>query len=463
MTNEKQWCQDICNDLVQNNKRLVFVAGASSSGKSHNAKVLKKFLEEKGLRVLCFSTDNYYKGLSWVISERTLDLEEFKKYKQHLKTITKIVKDITEEYPFKDKFAPNNFYEVMNKLSSIIAQEDLYKFVSHLKYEQENMNFDDPFDIDFNWIVETIKLLMDKKVGTLSEYSFKTSEIWEDKIQKVDGADYDVIVVEGLYILRPEILNFFNTNDYVASNIISDEKTRLIRRLNRDIFGNRCALTPEETINIVLKNVMPAYFTEIEPTFRHSNYQLTNDLTEHEKGEKEMSSQIKYKVPKDSRDRVKSFLTSDKVEFLSGEVIKDIYFKDSKKDNDISLRLRLCNGKLHLLSFKMGKDIQNRRVEHYPLHRYLSNVNDVYNFVKKLEASGFKIDSIIEKVREVYNTNQFNGVKEFRVDFINNLGIFFEFSGAKEAEIQNFAEALGLKRLANESYESMYNKSVNSK
>ena len=263
MANEKQWCQDIYNDLAQNNKRLVFVAGASSSGKSHNAKFLKQFLEEKGLRVLGFSTDNYYKGLSWVIAERTLNLDEFKKYKQHLKTITKIVKDITEQYPFKDKFAPNNFYNVMNKLSPIIAQEDLYKFVSHLKYEQENMNFDDPFDIDFGWIVETIKALKDKKEGTISEYSFKTSEIWEDKIQKVNGADYDVILVEGLYILRPEVLNFFDAKDYVGANILSDEKTRLIRRLNRDILGDRCALTPEETINIVLKNVMPAYFTEI--------------------------------------------------------------------------------------------------------------------------------------------------------------------------------------------------------
>lgn len=458
MTNEKQWYQDIYSDLIQNNKRLIFIAGGSSSGKSHNAELLEKFLEEKGLRVMRFSTDNYYKGLSWVIVERTINLDEFKKYRPYLKQITKSVKEITEQIPFKDKFAPNNFYQIMNKLSGIISQEDIFKFVSHLKYEQENMNFDDPFDINFDWIVDTIDKLKNKQVGTLCEYSFNTSEVCEDLIKEVDGAKYDAIVVEGLYILRPEVLKAFEPSDYVSANIDCNAKTRLIRRLHRDIFTDRCSLTPEETIMTVLKNVMPAYLTEIEPTFKHSNHELSNDLTEYEKNAKELSSQTKYIVTMEARDVVADFLAGDLVDLKLSEEIKDVYLQDSKQNNDITLRLRISNGNLHLLSFKIGNDTQNRRVEHFPLHKYLSDVRNVSSFIKMLQASGFTITNVITKTREVYTTNKFSGVNEFRVDFVKNLGVFFEFIDANEEEMQEFIKTLDLKRVPNKSYEAMYDK-----
>lgn len=458
MENEKQWCQNIYNDLTQNNKRLIFVAGASSSGKSHQAELLQKFLEEKGLRVLRFSTDNYYKGLSWVIVERTINLKRFNKYRPYLKQITKIVKDITEPSIFKDKFASDNFYKVMNGLSGIIPQDDLFEFVLHLKYEQENMNFDDPFDIDFEWINETIKSLKNKQAGTLSAYSFNTSELDEAEFKEVDGADYDAILVEGLYILRPEVLKAFEPEDYVSANINCNAKTRLIRRLHRDIFTDRCSLTPEETINIVLKNVMPAYPIEIEPTFKHSKHELINKLASVEKESKELSNQVKYKVTSEARDIVADFLAGDDVELKSSEEIKDVYLADDDKNNDITLRLRICDGKLHTLSFKIGKDTKNRRVEHYPLHKYLSNVTQVSQFIKMLKASGFEIKDVITKNREVYTTNQFDGINEFRVDFVKNLGVFFEISDVDDVQLQDFANTLKLQKLENSSYEEMYDK-----
>ena len=279
MLNEQQWYQSIYNDLAQNDKRLVFIAGGSSSGKSYNAEQLEKYLNVKGLRVLRFSTDNYYKGLSRVIVGKTLERDKFKQYRPYEEEIATIVKDITEKFAFKDKFKQENFYQVMNRLNGKVKSEDLFEFVATLKYEQENMNFDDPFDIDFEWIVDTISKLRDKQIGKLSAYSFYTSEIVQDEIKDMNGAEYDVIVIEGLYILRPEVINYFNKDEFVSANINSSARTRLIRRLDRDISSDRTSFTPEQTIFSVLKYCMPGFVADIEPTFKQSKYELANNLS----------------------------------------------------------------------------------------------------------------------------------------------------------------------------------------
>ncbi|MBQ7798482.1 MAG: CYTH domain-containing protein [Clostridia bacterium] len=456
MLNEHEWYQSIYNDLIQNNKRLIFIAGGSSSGKSHNAEQLEKYLGAKNLKVLRFSTDNYYKGLSRVIVGKTVARDKFKQYQPYEIEISKIVKSITEHYAFKDKFKQENFYQIMNRLSGIVSHNDMFDFVSTLKYEQENMNFDDPFDIDFDWIVDTITKLKNKQIGTLSDYSFNTSEIVESGIKQMNGARYDVIIVEGLYILRPEVLDYFGSDEYVSSSIASSGKTRLIRRLHRDIFTDRCSLTPEETILTVLKNVMPGFISEIEPTFKQSKYELTNNLSTYEKDKKQMSCQTKYAVTKQHKDVMAQFLSSDSVTLVDTEEIRDLYLQDNIND-ELVLRLRICNDKLHLLSFKTMGDTQDRRVEHFPLHSYLSDVNAVDEFVNMLKSSGFEISNEIIKTRETYSTTGFEDVCEFRVDFIKNLGVFVEIDNLSARQTEDFANALKLKLLPNKSYETLYN------
>jgi uridine kinase len=226
-----------------------------------------------------------------VIVGKTLGRDKFKQYRPYEAEIATIVKDITEKFEFKDKFKQENFYQVMNRLNGKIKSADLFEFVSTLKYEQENMNFDDPFDIDFEWVVDTISKLRDKQVGKLSAYSFYTSEIIKDEIKDMDGADYDAIIVEGLYILRPEVINYFNKDEFVSANINSSPRTRLIRRLDRDIvFGRDTSLTEEETIFSVLRFCMPGFIADIEPTFKQSNYELANNLSGYEKGKKQFFS-----------------------------------------------------------------------------------------------------------------------------------------------------------------------------
>ncbi len=50
--------------LEQSGKKLIYIAGASASGKSYFAKLLQEDLEKKGKKVLSISSDDYYGNLS---------------------------------------------------------------------------------------------------------------------------------------------------------------------------------------------------------------------------------------------------------------------------------------------------------------------------------------------------------------------------------------------------------------
>lgn len=50
--------------LQDSGKRLIYIAGASASGKSYFAKLLKEELEKDGHKVLSISSDDYYDNLS---------------------------------------------------------------------------------------------------------------------------------------------------------------------------------------------------------------------------------------------------------------------------------------------------------------------------------------------------------------------------------------------------------------
>ncbi len=64
----KELFSKIENEL--NDKKIILIAGASSSGKTFMAEKLKDYLSQKGKRVLQFSCDMYYKGISRIITEK---------------------------------------------------------------------------------------------------------------------------------------------------------------------------------------------------------------------------------------------------------------------------------------------------------------------------------------------------------------------------------------------------------
>ncbi len=447
MTNEQTWHQEILSDLMQNKKRLVFIAGGSGSGKSHNAKNLQKFLQSKGLKTLCFSTDNFYKGLSWIITEKTLNLERFKKYRPRMKEITRTVKQVTEYSPFGEKFQDENFVKLMNALSPIVEQEDLYDFVIKLKEEQINMDFDDPFDIDFNWVVDTLTKLNEKKEGTLSVYSFDTSEIVEKEVTLVDGKDYDVIVVEGLYIMRPEVVNHFAEQKYVSASIVCDPVTRMLRRWHRDIKLGRSTLTPEETINSVLKYCMPRFITDIEPTMKGVKHDFHNMLSDFEINQRQPIVQKRYAITKDNYETVGEFIAGSLATLKQTEEIEDVYLTSDNKESDLAFRLRIIDSKLYSLDFIMGSKNHNPHLEEFPLHKYLGDTSNVEAFLKLLENCGLEIQKVISKTCETYLTYCFEKVEEFKVNYVENAGVNIELNDLNKDETVDFVTTLKLNKM----------------
>ena len=112
----------------------------------------------------------------------------------------------------------------------VISQDSYYKDLTHLSYEERvEINFDHPSSIDFELLIEHLRLL--KKGYPIEQpvYSFKehnrTGEVLLTYPTKV-------MIVEGILIMtNPEIREMFDIKIYVHAD--SDE--RLIRRLKRDI------------------------------------------------------------------------------------------------------------------------------------------------------------------------------------------------------------------------------------
>lgn len=56
----------IVSQIIGSKKKLIYVAGASASGKSYIAQLIAKELEKEGKTVLTISSDNYYKDDTWL-------------------------------------------------------------------------------------------------------------------------------------------------------------------------------------------------------------------------------------------------------------------------------------------------------------------------------------------------------------------------------------------------------------
>ncbi len=56
----------IAQNLIKNKKKLIYIAGASASGKSYFAKLLKNELEKNWQKVFAVSSDMYYTNDSWL-------------------------------------------------------------------------------------------------------------------------------------------------------------------------------------------------------------------------------------------------------------------------------------------------------------------------------------------------------------------------------------------------------------
>ena len=145
----KELFSKIENEL--NDKKIILIAGASSSGKTFMAEKLKDYLSQKGKRVLQFSSDMYYKGISRIITEKTfIHNVKFLKYSNLCASIYNNVREIIEDDEFSNKFCDRNFLKINEYLKTIMPLFVAENFAIKLKEEFNNINFDEPFCINFN-------------------------------------------------------------------------------------------------------------------------------------------------------------------------------------------------------------------------------------------------------------------------------------------------------------------------
>ncbi|NNE31988.1 MAG: uridine kinase [Winogradskyella sp.] len=152
----------------------------------------------------------------------------------------------------------------------VISQDSYYKDTSHLSYDERvKINFDHPRSIDFDLLVNHLKLLKEGQSIDQPVYSFvkhnRTGDTISTKPRKV-------MIVEGILILtNPEVRELFDIKIFVHAD--SDE--RLIRRLKRDISERGRDL--DEVLNRYQTTLKPMHQQFIEPMKEYADMIIPNN------------------------------------------------------------------------------------------------------------------------------------------------------------------------------------------
>ncbi|MDD4110338.1 MAG: CYTH domain-containing protein [Clostridia bacterium] len=435
-------------------KKIILVTGASSSGKGFLVESLKEELESKGKRVASFSADMYYKGIAPTIVEKALlKYPELESIKEKEKEITKIVRDITIESPFPQKFCDENVSKLNEELGYFLPPDIVPKLIEKLKYEKDNIDFDEPFAIDFESLKRDINTLVNdgNKEVIVPAYTFRTGEIEFKKENTIKGNDYDNIIIEGLYTLRDELLEGLDQKNIFKMALNCDLKTILIRRFNRDIKSDRCSFTPEQTILFFITKVMPAFYNYILPTFSKADIMYNTSLTKAEIENREQQVQFKYKTMKE----IYALLEFYGAKLLKKENHRDYFLEDTTKDkqNNIIVRLREQNREINKLTIKLESYKSMKTIEEYDLEKILSAENkEPELFIQRLENSGYETTEIVNKERSVYDLDG----TLIKVDNVKGLGYFIEIDKKALSNIEQLNKLKVKLLLNNYTFSSYY-------
>ena len=152
----------------------------------------------------------------------------------------------------------------------VIYQDDYYKDLSHLSYEERTkVNFDHPRSIDFDLLVEQLKQLRSGESVKQPIYSFKEHNR-TNRTKKLTPKK--VMIVEGILLLNnPALRDLFDVKIYVHAD--SDE--RLIRRINRDIEKRNRTL--DEVIARYQNTLKTMHLEFIEPSKEFADIIIPNN------------------------------------------------------------------------------------------------------------------------------------------------------------------------------------------
>lgn len=433
-----------------NGKKIILVSGASSSGKSYMSNQMCKYFLEHNKKAIVFSADNYYKGLSRIIVQKAITNNNYPNYvKQNFKEICKIVKNATKNSPFTEKMCENNVNFIKNELNKLFDKQTVDRLVKDITYEFTVINFDEPFAVDLNQLAKHINILADGGDVIVPEYSFKTSEVEFYEKNKVSSKDFDVIIIEGIYVLRDEVLDKIDKNNIVKATIECDLKTLISRKLDRDLTKQRSTFSKEQIITSFLTQVMPSFFKYIYPTFKNSDISYSTSLTEREIKERFDSKQTKYLAI----DDIDKYLSAIGASLKSYDRQTDYFLEDRVYDDNQSLvlRLREQNGLATSLTIKSNSNTNSRKIESYDLNDNFKEENRKIDYmVNRFLDSGFYVSCIVDKTRKVF---EYNGL-QIKVDKFDDK-CYVEFENVSEQNQKMLKDKLLLGEEVNVSYYQM--------
>jgi uridine kinase len=152
----------------------------------------------------------------------------------------------------------------------VISQDSYYKDTSHLSYEERiKINFDHPRSIDFDLLVNHLKILRKKKPIPQPVYSFVTHNRTGDTILTHPRK---VMIVEGILIFtNAELRDMFDIKLFVHA----DTDERLIRRLKRDISERGRDI--DEVLTRYQTTLKPMHDQFIEPMKEYADMIIPNN------------------------------------------------------------------------------------------------------------------------------------------------------------------------------------------
>ena len=425
--------------LETQNKAVILICGASSSGKSFAAEELRILLEEYNLKTTVISTDNYSKGISGIICDK-VNKNYFNNSLKNIGKIKEIVKNCIINTDFSEKFNKNDLFLIKNKINKLIEKNSLDLFLNSLKLEFDKINFDEPSAYDLKMVASDINLLLENKTITEKKYSKVISEQTITN-STILGENVDVILVEGIYALEDEIVNNIPSCVTVKNFIEGNSKSLFLRRIIRDsktTSADNCF-----TISLYFKYIVPSYINQILPNKNKADFVFKNDMTFKELRYGDLyATKQKIEISKDILNKI-----LEKAKILSNERQRDLYFcseTENVTEENLLRRRTIFNEKtqnyeptslVHKGAIKNRSDDKiirpiNLLIKEGDFFKIFKNEDD---FVENMKLAQFDIERKIYKTRyriELQNNN-------FTVDDIINEGIFIEFSDNEKDAVLN--------------------------
>ena len=423
------FCQNILLSLNEN-KKIILIGGASSSGKGYTANILSSYLKQKGFSPLVLSTDSYYKGVSHSIVENAIKNNPnlSNKVYEHLPAFAKIVKEVVEFSNYENKVCPENLNKIRSKIRCYLEQNRLYplqdEIVKGIKYEYENIDYDLPSAVNLRQVARDIKKVISGEKIIIPDYSFITGEpTLLDENTKI-GKNYDLIIVEGIFALREELISELKPGTFIKTAINCDIKTLLTRKFHRDLTIGRCSHSQEEIIFNFLKQTLPSYKKYILPTMKNVDITFNSALSEKEIKLKSIQKQFKVKLDTEQYDNIIIYFGKKNIKPVLCERQIDHYLSPKfQNNNNIFIRIREVNGKAVGLTIKIKQD-NNLNVDEFDLKHIISKEKqEINHFLENFKNAGFVQDFIVEKHRKVFKYKGFT----IKMDDVEGLGKFAEF------------------------------------